>query len=1400
MTDPEMASNQWIRQQDQNPSYQRSESPSPPAQAPASPEHRAGFFSTLTFQWLTSLLRMGMRRPLQVNDIWELESDSPRRVPAMKARFLTAIEARRGKPGRYPAVAMALHDTFAREFNIAGVFQVLAGCLQILCPFTIRFLIEYVAEAWDAHHHGGTEPELERGIGLVLGLSAMLLCQSLSHNQAKYRTMMVGAQGRSVLISVIFDKAIRLSGRAKAGGNSEASAAEPPVDLTPGSEEEKQNDKKQSESTAAATAAEDHTGWSNGKIVNLMSTDTARLEQVMASFHLVWVTPVQILLALGLLCINVQYSAVVGFAFLCATMPVLGFATRSLVARRKAVNTITDQRLSLIQEMFAAVRFIKFSAWEKSFLGRISSIRNLEMKGTSSILSIINSFTAGSYVTPILASMLTFATYSAAHPRPKPAAIFSSLALFNALRIPLNTATPLIGFFATAHASLVRIQDFLDAEEVQNSAIHISDSEYSIKVEDASFTWERNNAQPKSSSEGPPEAPEKQVVKEECIEIIEEQKDSSSSQSGSLPQTDFNASDDHVPFGLEHISLTLRRGELVAVIGAVGSGKSSLLAALAGEMRLTSGSVFTGTHRTAYCQQVAWMQNATIRENITFGKDFDPMLYERVIEACALRTDLEALPFGDLTEIGEKGITLSGGQKQRLSIARAIYSGAETVILDDPLSAVDAHVGGHIMNHAICGILGSTTRLLATHQLHVLSQVDRVIWMRDGAIHKIATFPDLLEHDSDFQELMASISMQERGADQEKTPKSVIKEVEDEQSQTVALMQDEERSIKRISWDVWISYLRAGGSVPFVLTILSLIIALQCAMLASSVWLSYWTRENWHISISITMGVYAALAIVQVPLVFAVAIAIAKCGVKASQQMHQSAISRVLGARVAFFDTTPLGRIMNRFSKDVEVMDSSLVISMQMFLLSAAMVLGIYALTVAYYHWFAVILGVLLVLFILIARCYRSPARDIKRLEAILRSIVVSRFSEALGGTTTIRAYKTEKKFCERLDASVDDMDAAYYLTIASLHWLSIRLDVLGSISVLAVGILAVTSKVEIDPSVSGLVLAYMITVMQMIPWIVVQFAEVENNMNATERVHYYGTEIDQEEHKVALREVVRPSWPERGEIQFNQVQMRYRPELPLVVQNLTLQIRPGERIGIVGRTGAGKSTILTALFRLVEYEGKICIDGVDIAKIGLQDLRSKLTIIPQDPILFQGSVRENLDPYNQHSDEELWRALQQAGLVGSREQRQTYPVQLDSAVAADGQNFSLGQRQLLALARALVRGSRIIVCDEATSAVDFETDRQVTETIANLQDRTVLCIAHRLKTIIHYDRVLVMDAGRIAELDTPLNLYDRESGIFRSMCDKSNIRRDEIRGSLTTVKGVEVDDILPVENIDRKA
>lgn len=457
-------------------------------------------------------------------------------------------------------------------------------------------------------------------------------------------------------------------------------------------------------------------------------------------------------------------------------------------------------------------------------------------------------------------------------------------------------------------------------------------------------------------------------------------------------------------------------------------------------------------------------------------------------------------------------------------------------------------------------------------------------------------------------------------------------------------------------------------------------------------------------------------------------------------------------------------------------------------------ILSVFALIIAYYHYYAIALGPLFVFFIFASSYYRASAREIKRHEAVLRSTVFARFSESISGVASIRAYGLEDYFTGRIYDAIDQMNSAYFLTFANQRWLSTRLDAIGNLLVFTTGILVVTSRFNVNPSIAGLVLSYILSIVQMIQFTVRQLAEVENNMNATERVHYYGTQLD-EEAPLKLKEVPE-SWPQSGAISFENVEMKYRADLPLVLQGLDMNIKGGERIGIVGRTGAGKSSIMSELFRMTELSGgQIKIDDVDIATIGLQDLRSRLAIIPQDPTLFRGTIRSNLDPFNEHEDLALWSALRKADLIGdemettqgrpaSKETESTVAesrpgtavnrIHLDTPVEDEGLNFSLGQRQLMALARALVRNSRIIVCDEATSSVDFETDEKIQRTMRiGFAGKTLLCIAHRLKTIINYDRICVMDKGRIVELDTPLNLFEQE-GIFRGMCDKSHIVRED--------------------------
>lgn len=1125
-----------------------------------------------------------------------------------------------------------------------------------------------------------------------------------------------------------------------------------------------------------------------------MSVDTYRIDQASGLFHIIWTAPITILITLVMLLINITYSALAGFALLVIGIPVLTKAIKSLFIRRKAINKITDQRVGLTQEILQSVRFVKFFGWESSFLQRLQEFRDREVSAIQVLLALRNAIMAISISLPIFASMLAFITYSLTDHGLAPAKVFSSLALFNGLRMPLNMLPLVIGQVTDAWSSLSRIQEFLLAEERDDEAIIKPDAPDAIEVRDASFTWERTPTQENESTvggAGPKSKPEKDIKAKP--KDIEAATPSSGDDTSTLVE-------EREPFKLQDLNFTIGRNELVAVIGTVGSGKTSLLSALAGDMRKTSGEVILGAHR-AFCPQYAWIQNATLRDNILFGKEMDDEWYRDVIKACALQPDLDMLPNNDMTEIGERGITISGGQKQRLNIARAIYFDADIVLMDDPLSAVDAHVGRHIFDNAILGLLKDKARILATHQLWVLNRCDRIIWMDGGRIQAVDTFDNLMRDSEEFRVMLESTAQEDKKDEQDAPVVAAEEEAPKKKKKAKGLMQAEERAVASVPWSVYTSYVKASGSFLNAPIVLVLLVIAQGSNITTSLWLSWWTSDKFGLSLGQYIGVYAGLGAAQALLMFAFMVSLSIFGTTASKNMLRQATFRVLRAPMSFFDTTPLGRITNRFSRDVDVMDNNLTDAMRMYFFSIGGIISTFALIIAYFYYFAIALVPLFTLFLFATGYYRSSAREVKRFEAVLRSSVFAKFNEGLSGVASIRAYGLQNRFVVDMRKAIDNMDSAYFLTYSNQRWLSTRLDMIGNALVFTTGILVVTSRFSVNPSIAGLVLSYILAIVQMIQFTVRQLAEVENGMNAVERLLYYGTQLEEEAPSKTID--VRPSWPEKGEIVFDNVEMRYRAGLPLVLQGLNVHIQGGERIGIVGRTGAGKSSIMSTLFRLVEISGgHITIDGIDISTIGLQDLRSRLAIIPQDPTLFRGTVRSNLDPFGEHTDAELWSALRQADLVQDEASSTTTAtpnasgnalvvadtpagtngnsnnrINLDSIVEEDGLNFSLGQRQLMALARALVRGSQIIVCDEATSSVDMETDDKIQRTMASaFRGKTLLCIAHRLRTIINYDRICVMDKGRIAEIGTPMQLFEMEGGIFRGMCERSGIRAEDIR------------------------
>ncbi|KAI1429461.1 ABC transporter family protein [Xylaria sp. FL1777] len=1355
--------------------------PPVPKEKLESGEARAGFFSKLTFQWMAPLMNVGYKRPLEQGDLWKV--NPKRTVDVMASKCNESFERRVKNGDKYPLL-WAIHETFFWEFWIGGLCNLTASIFQVLSPFVLRYLIAYAQEAWDNKQRGLPPPPIGRGVGLVLGVTFMQLFQSLGTNHFIFRGMMIGGQVRAVLISFIFEKSMVISNRAKAGGKALANGTDEDKPDEGAGEDKKEGEQKSDSKAKKMGIAGDGVGWSNGRIVNLMSVDTYRLDTSSALFHIVWTAPIQCIITLVVLLINLTYSALAGFAILVIGIPLLTRAIRSLFRRRGLINKITDQRVALTQEILQSVRFVKYFGWEAAFLKRLGEVRDREIHGIQVLLSIRNAINSVSLSLPIYASFLSFITYSLTAHGLSAAEVFSSLALFNGLRLPLNLLPLVIGNIVDAWSSMKRIQSFMLSEDQDDTAVFDPENKHAVEMKQASFTWERTPTQEsdKTTPDGKKGAPKKGPKQPE-------KKDKGADTSESNSDTSSTLGGERESFKLEELNLAIGRKEIIAVIGSVGSGKSSLLAALAGDMRKTSGEVVLGASR-AFCPQYAWIQNASVRKNILFGKDMNREWYKKVIKACALQPDIDMLPDGDATEIGERGITVSGGQKQRLNIARAIYFDADIVLMDDPLSAVDAHVGRHIMDNAILGLLKDKCRILATHQLWVLNRCDRIVWMDGGKIRAVDTFDNLMENEPGFKHLMETTAVEEKKDDDDvAVEKKPAEKGDKKKKKGRGLMQAEERAVASVPWSVYANYVRASGSIFNALWVFLALVIAQGGNIATSLWLSYWTANKFGFSQAVYIGVYAALGTGQAIFLFLFAIMLTIFGTRASKALLRQAVTRTLRAPMSFFDTTPLGRITNRFSRDVDVMDNNLTDALRMYFLTLVTVISVFALIIAFFHYFAIALVPLAFIFVLAASYYRSSAREVKRFESVLRSVVFAKFSEGISGVASIRAYRLQGRLVNELRAAIDEMNSAYYLTFSNQRWLSVRLDLIGNLLVFTTGILVVTSRFSVPPSIGGLVLSYILSIVQMLQFSVRQLAEVENGMNAVERLLHYGSNLEEEapEHTVD----VRPSWPEKGEIVFDNVEMRYRANLPLVLQGLSMHVKGGERIGIVGRTGAGKSSIMSTLFRLVEISGgHITIDGIDIATIGLHDLRSRLAIIPQDPTLFHGTVRSNLDPFSEHTDLELWSALRQADLVSADagpNDKDPGRIHLDSVVEEEGLNFSLGQRQLMALARALVRGSRIIVCDEATSSVDMETDDKIQKTMAvGFKGRTLLCIAHRLRTIIGYDRICVMDSGRIAELGTPLELWDIEDGIFRGMCERSGIRHADLAAAAIMDSGSE--------------
>ncbi|KAJ7678475.1 ABC transporter [Mycena rosella] len=1291
--------------------------PAPPSgtleDAQPSPEITASLWNLIFFGWLTPLLALGYARPLEATDLYKLGDD---RAAAYIAEQITASFDRRHKDAtefnerlakgdvkagwrviwwtlrgnkagrekrwrevdgkRRASLVWAMNDSIKWWFWSGGVLKVIGDTAQITSPLVVKAIISFATTSYTAHRTGGTAPPIGKGVGLAIALLLMQLIGSICQHQFFYRAMSTGVLVRGGLITAIYARSLRLTSRARST-------------LT------------------------------NGKLVNHISSDVSRIDFCAGFFHMSWTAPLQMVICLILLILNLGPSALSGFAFFILATPAQTMVMKRLFMFRQKSMIWTDKRAKILQELLGGMKIIKLFNWQAPFLARISGYRQKEMAYIRSLLFLRSGTNAVAMSMPALASVLAFVTYSLSGHTLEPSVVFASLTLFNLLsRLQFSTpdASLAVSFSSIADAlnASHRLYDVFVAETFQETQLRDDTLDVAVEVHEATFTWDSPPPEVEDSKKGKGKKPSPLEKAAKAAAALEQAR----------------VEEEHI-FQIKNVTFSIPRGQLVAIVGAVGSGKTSLLQGMIGEMRRTSGSTKFGGS-VGYCPQSAWIQNATIRENICFGLPFEEEKYWKAVNDSCLQPDLEMLPNGDLTE----GISLSGGQRQRLNICRSIYSDTDIQIFDDPLSALDAHVGKAVFHNVLQNTLQGKTRILVTHALHFLPYVDYIITVADGRIAERGTYTELIQKDGEFSKFIAEFGSKEQSAEDgeaavaEATEAAPQADARKKATAGAGLMQAEERNIGSISSEAYIS--AGNGRIIVPLIVLSLVL-LQGANVMSSYWLVYWQERKWPRPEGFYMGIYAFFGLSQAIFFFFMGATFAMLTYFASQNLHKRALTRVMHAPMSFFETTPLGRIMHRFTKDCDTIDSTL-------------------------------------------------GEALRILDAILRSSLYTHFSESLSGLATIRAYGVAERFRLDNERLVDSENRAYWLTVTNQRWLGIRLDFLGSLLTFVVSMLAVGARFTVSPSQTGVVLAYILSVQQAFGWMVRQSAEVENDMNSVERVLHYATEVEQEAPNEIEEKKPAASWPSRGQIEMKDIVLKYRPGLPAVIKGMPFSSFSGSSFNLRHRH------FHEPLFRLVELtSGSILIDGVDISQIGLGDLRMGLAIIPQEPLLFSGTLRTNLDPFNLADDATLWDALRRSYLIEPTKQDglddetptgSSTPINkftLDTVIEDEGNNLSVGQRSLVSLARALVKDAKVLILDEATASVDFETDSKIQNTITHeFEDRTILCIAHRLSTIISYDRICVLRAGEIAEFDTPARLF-QSNGIFKEMCDHSSISLDDI-------------------------
>ncbi|KAN0028786.1 hypothetical protein ACTFIV_010644 [Dictyostelium citrinum] len=1191
----------------------------------------------------------------------------------------------------------------------------------------------------ESKHEISTEdPNMGYYYALIMFGTAMI--GSFCNYQANRITVRTGDRLRSIIVLDVYKKAIKLSNSARSN-------------------------------------------TSPGQIVNLISNDAQRMIEVFGILNNGLFALPQIIICLALLYKKIGWPTFVGLGLMLAAIPFNGLAAKKLTETRRILVGHTDGRVKVTSEILQAMKIIKLYAWEDSFAKKVINRRNNEIKLLFSFTRYRTFLIAMIGAIPTAASILVFSTYYGYNGSLDAGKIFSALSYLNLLKIPLSFLPILIALGIQMQIASKRVTDFLllpEMKEIQQ--IDNPSLPNGVYMKDSTTTWNK------------------------------EKEDS---------------------FGLKNINFQATGQSLTMVVGSVGSGKSTLVQAMLGELESIEGEIgIKGS--IAYVPQQAWIINATLKDNIIFGKELDEEKYQKVLEVCALKRDIELFPQGDLVEIGERGINLSGGQKQRVSIARAVYSDADVYILDDPLSAVDSHVGKHLFHKCFKGILSNKTVILVANQLNYLPFADNTVVLKSGEIVERGTYHELINAKLEFASLLQEYGVDENAKgddsgdeenDQKDDPKEKVnvvlnndeKEKSDEKSKKSdkdgTLISEEETEQGAVAGRVYWKYVTAGGGLLFLIAIVLFLLETGSKTF-SDWWLSHWQtqsserieaissgKEPTGLTDNQNLGIYIGIGMTSIIITVIRTFSFFEYAVHAARAIHHELFNALLKKPMSFFDQTPIGRIINRFTRDLDIVDNLIATSIAQFFTLMLSVLATLILISIIVPWLLIPLAPICVIFFFLQYFYRYTSRGLQRIEAITRSPIFNHFSETLNGVVSIRAYKKQHENILKNQKRLDDNNNCYLTLQAMNRWLGLRLDLLGNLIVFFSCIFITLKKDSISPSDVGLVLSYALSITSSLNQGVLQAADAETKMNSVERISQY---IKGTVEAPQIIEDCRPSpdWPINGSIKFDNFVMRYREGLDPVLKGITCEIKAKEKIGIVGRTGAGKSSIVLALFRLIEAsEGSISIDGENISKFGLKDLRRNLAIIPQDPVLFSGTLRENLDPFNECPDHELWSILDDIQLTKIFKSTEEG---LDARVTENGENFSVGQRQLIVLARALLRKPKILVLDEATASVDGQSDSLIQTTIRNkFSNCTILTIAHRLNTIMDSDRIMVLDAGRISEFDEPWALLKNPDGLLTWLVEETGPQNAIYLRKLAEAKknGIDINEITqigqPNDNID---